>query len=78
MLELLASTAARWAPGGSVVAAVDADRCRLTIGGWSCPGIAGLFITLDTGMSEPDELRNALAGIGERLRGMTASAAPNG
>ena len=61
---------ARWAPGGSVVAPIDSQRCRLTIGGWSWAGIAGLFITFDADLSdvEPAELRDAMALIGRRLR----------
>lgn len=70
VLDLPASVAARWAPGGSVVEPVDAHRCRLTIGGWSWAGIAGLLITFDTDLSdvEPPELRAAMDRISQRLR----------
>lgn len=69
-LDLPAGLVARWAPGGSVVEPVDGSRCRLTIGGWSWPGVAGLFLTFDTVLSEirPAELRAAFAEIGRRLR----------
>lgn len=68
-LVLPATTVARWAPGGSVVVAVDDARCRLTIGDWSWSGVAGLLITCDAAMSEvePAELRRALAAIADRL-----------
>lgn len=69
-LELAASVVARWAPGGSVVEALDPHRCRLTIGGWSWAGVAGLFITFDTTLTDvqPALLRAELARIGTRLR----------
>ncbi|MFF5171290.1 helix-turn-helix transcriptional regulator [Micromonospora sp. NPDC000089] len=69
-LELPAAVVARWAPGGSVVEPVGPRCCRLTIAGWSWVGIAGLFITFDTGLTDvrPAQLRAALAKIGERLR----------
>ncbi|MFF5082614.1 helix-turn-helix transcriptional regulator [Actinoplanes sp. NPDC000266] len=69
VLEVPADIVARWAPGGSVVEAIGERRCRLTIGGWSWVGIAGLFITFDTELSEihPAELRAALAKIARRL-----------
>jgi len=69
-LELPADLVARWAPGGSVVHPVDADRCRLTIGGWSWAGVAGLFVTFDADLGDvrPAELRTALGRIGRRLR----------
>lgn len=69
-LELPAHVVARWAPGGSVVQSIDPRCCRLTIGGWSWAGIAGLFITFDADLSDvqPAELRDALGRIGQRLR----------
>ena len=75
VLDLPAPVTARWAPGGSVVEPVGVDRSRLTIGGWSWAGIAGLFITFDTDLNEvePPELRAAMELIGERLRAATAS-----
>lgn len=68
-VDLPAGVVARWAPGGSVVSPVDAQRCRLTIGGWSWAGVTGLFITFDADLSEvyPDELVEAFATIGRRL-----------
>ncbi|MEU8817266.1 WYL domain-containing protein [Actinoplanes sp. NPDC048796] len=73
VLELPAEVAARWAPGGSVVEPAGADRSRLTIGGWSWAGIAGLFITFDTDLSEvePAELRSAMDQISRRLKAAT-------
>lgn len=78
VLDLPAAVAARWAPGGSVVEPVDAHRSRLTIGGWSWAGIAGLFITFDTDLSnvEPPELRAAIDRVGQRLRAATTPACP--
>ncbi|WP_157101089.1 helix-turn-helix transcriptional regulator [Nocardia shimofusensis] len=69
-LELPAHVVARWAPGGSVVEAIDSQHCRLTIGSWSWAGVAGLFITFDTGLGDvrPADLRAALNAIGRRLR----------
>ena len=64
-LALPADVVARWAPGGSVVAPIDRHSCRLTIGGWSWAGVAGLFITFDTDLTnvEPSELCDAFATI---------------
>lgn len=69
VLDLPADVVARWAPGGSVVEGVDSGRCRLTIGGWSWVGVAGLFITFDADLSDvrPVELREALEQIARRL-----------
>ncbi|GAA0254745.1 helix-turn-helix transcriptional regulator [Cryptosporangium japonicum] len=69
LLELPADLVARWAPGGSVVEPVDDAHCRLTIGGWSWAGVAGLFITFDTDLSEvrPPELAATLTRIAQRL-----------
>lgn len=68
-LHLPAEVVARWAPGGSVVAPIDARRCRLTIGGWSWAGVAGLFITFDTDLTDitPPALADAFEGIRRRL-----------
>ncbi|MBL7254097.1 helix-turn-helix transcriptional regulator [Paractinoplanes lichenicola] len=70
VLDVPAPVVARWAPGGSVVEPVDERRSRLTIGGWSWTGIAGLFITFDSDLSdvEPSELRDAMGRVAERLR----------
>ena len=74
VLDLPAAVVARWAPGGSVVEPVAGDRSRLTIGGWSWAGIAGLLITFDSDLSdvEPPELRAAMDRIGQRLTAATA------
>ena len=63
VIDLPASVAAQWAPGGSVVEPVDATRCRLTLGGWSWAGVAGLYATFDADLSdvEPEQLRDAFA-----------------
>lgn len=68
-LPLPAEVVARWAPGGSVVRPLGADRCRLTIGGWSWAGVAGLFITFDTILDEvsPAELVGAFGQIRKRI-----------
>ncbi|WP_129841096.1 WYL domain-containing protein [Streptomyces sp. RFCAC02] len=69
-LALPADVVARWAPGGSVVEAVDPGRCRLTIGGWSWAGIAGLLLTFDTALDDigPPALVDAFRHIRHRLR----------
>ncbi|OMI33345.1 helix-turn-helix transcriptional regulator [Streptomyces sparsogenes] len=71
-LALPAEVVARWAPGGSVVEAVDSGRCRLTIGGWSWAGIAGLLITFDTTLDDigPPALADAFQNIRHRLVGV--------
>lgn len=73
VLDLPAPVTARWAPGGSVVEPVDDHRSRLTIGGWSWAGIAGLLITFDSALSdvEPSELRAAMRQISRRLDAAT-------
>lgn len=70
-LPLPAGVVARWAPGGSVVEALGSDRCRLTIGGWSWVGVAGLFITFDAELDDvgPAELVRAFGDIRRRLPG---------
>ena len=69
-IDLPASLVARWAPGGSVVEHIDERRCRLTIGGWSWMGVAGLFVTFDSDLYdiEPNELGDALRQLAVRLR----------
>ncbi|BEL05895.1 WYL domain-containing protein [Actinoplanes sichuanensis] len=76
VLDLPAGVVARWAPGGSVVEPVGEDRSRLTVGGWSWAGIAGLLITFDTALSdvEPSQLRDVMDQIGRRLRAATSPA----
>lgn len=70
-LDLPAELVARWAPGGSVVDPLDPGRCRLTIGAWSWAGVAGLFITFDTPLTEitPQPLVEAFATVTSRLNG---------
>ena len=72
-LNLPADVVARWAPGGSVVTPIDPERCRLAIGGWSWAGVAGLFITFDTDLSDinPPALQNAFRITGARLQDAT-------
>lgn len=68
-LAMPADVVARWAPGGSVVRPIDQGHCRLTIGGWSWTGVAGLFITFDTNLVDvsPVELVEAFRVIRGRL-----------
>jgi len=68
-LSLPADVVARWAPGGSVVTPLDPEHCRLTIGGWSWAGVAGLFITFDTELTDvtPPDLVEAFRSIRRRL-----------
>lgn len=74
-LNLPADIVARWAPGGSVVTPIDRRSCRLTIGGWSWTGVAGLFITFDSELSDvnPHELSQAFITIRQRLRPIESS-----
>jgi predicted DNA-binding transcriptional regulator YafY len=69
VLDLPAHVVARWAPGGSVIAAVDDNRSRLTLGAWSWTGIAGLLSTFDADLDEiePAELRRACELLSARL-----------
>lgn len=69
-LNLPAEVVARWAPGGSVVTPIDALHCRLTIGAWSWAGIAGLFITFDTDLTDvtPPALADTFLAMSQRLR----------
>lgn len=68
-MALPADVVARWAPGGSVVVPLTDGRCRLTIGGWSWAGVAGLFLTFDTVLTDisPRGLVDAFADIRRRL-----------
>ncbi|MFD0902461.1 helix-turn-helix transcriptional regulator [Actinomadura sediminis] len=74
VLALPASVVARFAPGGSTVEYRTHGSCRLTLGAWSWPGLAGLLLTFDADITdiEPAELRGALRSlrtrIGEGLR----------
>lgn len=78
VIALPASVVAQWAPGGSVVEPVDATRCRLTLGGWSWAGVAGLYATFDADLSdvEPEQLRDAFAALSHRAREPSASQIP--
>lgn len=69
-VHLPAEVVARWAPGGSVVTPLDPEHCRLTIGGWSWAGVAGLLITFDSDLADlnPPELTDAFADIWDRLK----------
>jgi len=51
-------------------------RGRLTLGGWSWAGVAGLLITFDSDPSdvEPSELRATMDRIGQRLTAATPPA----
>jgi len=68
-VRLPADLVARWAPGGAVVTPLDHGSCRLTIGAWSWAGVAGLFITFDTPLSDvgPAELVGAFSTLRDRL-----------
>ncbi|MFI9842162.1 helix-turn-helix transcriptional regulator [Nonomuraea sp. NPDC051941] len=69
ILALPASTVARFAPGGSTVGYVTETTCRLTLGAWSWPGLAGLLLTFDADITdiEPAELRQALRSVRTRI-----------
>ncbi len=69
VMDLPAQVVARWAPGGSVVEHVAADRCRFTLGAWSWAGVAGILATFDASVSEvePPELRAALRTLSGRF-----------
>ncbi|NUT44857.1 MAG: WYL domain-containing protein [Thermoactinospora sp.] len=75
VLALPASTVARFAPGGSAVEHETETTCRLTLGAWSWPGLAGLLLTFDADVTdlEPAELRQALHSLRTRIsRGLRA------
>ncbi|MFG1949371.1 helix-turn-helix transcriptional regulator [Nonomuraea sp. NPDC048826] len=69
VLALPAATVARFAPGGSTVAYETETTCRLTLGAWSWPGLAGLLLTFDADLTdvEPAELRQALRSVRTRV-----------
>lgn len=73
-LALPAEVVARWAPGGSVVEAIDAGHCRMTLGAWSWAGIAGILATFDTELSDirPPDLVRACARIARRWGGLSS------
>ncbi|MEU1736326.1 WYL domain-containing protein [Streptosporangium sp. NPDC020145] len=79
VLALPASTVARFAPGGSTVEYDTENTCRLTLGAWSWPGLAGLLLTFDADITdiEPAELRQALHSLRARIgRGLEPAAPP--
>ncbi len=63
VLDLPAALVARFAPGGAVVRRVDDARCELAMGAWSWIGLAGLFTTFGSPMTDvrPAQLRDAFA-----------------
>lgn len=69
IIDLPAEVVARWAPGGSVVEALDDGRSRFTLGGWSWPGVAGLYATFDADLHDvhPPELVEAFQRLGRRF-----------
>ncbi|WP_214324887.1 helix-turn-helix transcriptional regulator [Nonomuraea sediminis] len=69
ILALPASTVAQFAPGGSTVEYDTETTCRLTLGAWSWPGLAGLLLTFDADITdiEPAELRQALHSLRTRI-----------
>lgn len=69
VLALPGATVARFAPGGSTVDQVSDNSCRLTLGAWSWPGLAGLLLTFDADLTdvEPRELRLALQSLSSRI-----------
>lgn len=69
VVALPASTVARFAPGGSTVRYDTETTCRLTLGAWSWPGLAGLLLTFDADITdiEPAELRQALRSLRTRI-----------
>ncbi|ABS04099.1 helix-turn-helix transcriptional regulator [Kineococcus radiotolerans] len=75
VLALPAELVAQFAPGGAVVRGLDEDRCELSMGAWSWIGLAGLFITFGSPMTDvqPSELRAAFTRAGEHLSGSATS-----
>lgn len=61
VLAVPASVVARFAPGGAVVRPLDDGRCELSMGAWSWVGLAGLFTTFGSPMTDvrPAALRDA-------------------
>ena len=75
VLEVPPQIAAEFAPGGAVVERVTRTSSRLTMGAWSWIGLAGLFITFATDMTEvePAQLRKAFKTVGARLGRLSGS-----
>lgn len=69
ILDLPADVVAQWAPGGSVVVDLGEGKSRLTLGGWSWAGVAGLYATFDTDLCDvtPPELVDALERVADRF-----------
>lgn len=69
ILALPASVVAQFAPGGSTVEHHTEVSCRLTLGAWSWPGLAGLLLTFDADLTqiEPPELLDAFSSLGRRI-----------
>ncbi|MEJ5913319.1 helix-turn-helix transcriptional regulator [Pseudokineococcus sp. 1T1Z-3] len=61
VLDLPAELVAQFAPGGAVVRRLDAARCELSMGAWSWIGLAALYVTFGSPMTDvrPSELRDA-------------------
>lgn len=68
-LDLPADVVAQWAPGGSVVEDLGPGKSRLTLGGWSWAGVAGLYATFDTDLTDvtPPPLIEAFTQLALRL-----------
>lgn len=68
-----ASLIARFAPGGAIVEPMGASSSRLWLGAWSWNGLAALFGTFDSVLTdvEPEELRQACAVLADRYRSTT-------
>ncbi len=68
-LALSAELVARYAPGGSVITAVDHTHTRLTLGAWSWAGVAGILATFDADLCdiEPALLRDACHELSRRF-----------
>ncbi len=77
VLDLPAPLVARFAPGGAVVRPVGEGRCELTMGAWSWIGLAGLFTTFGSPVSEvhPAGLRDAFALAARNAAGACAPGA---
>lgn len=69
VLALPADLVARFVPGGAVVRSLDETHCELSMGAWSWIGLAGLFTTFGSPMTDvqPPELRAAFTRAGEHL-----------
>ena len=70
VLAVSPRAAAEFAPGGAVVDYLTESTCRLRMGAWSWTGLAGLYLTFASPLSEvqPVELRRAFADIRNRLQ----------